>query len=116
MKIKPQNLTGHIPPGRYNGTIIEQRESSDQRYLWLKIDVEERDVILNIAIPCASVIFNDFAKAFVDKQGYVNTEDFVDTMIEFSLKNYELNDSIYSRFTALNAIMEDDENDWFISI
>lgn len=111
MKIKPQNLTGHIPPGRYNGTIIEQRESSDQRYLWLKIDVEEKDVILNIAIPCASMIFNNFALDFIDDLGYVDTKNFINTLIEFTVKNYELNNSVYSRFTALKAIMEDDEND-----
>lgn len=109
MIIKPQNLTGHIPPGNYKGYILEQRPSVDNRYLWLKIQPENQNIILNITIPCASVVFNDFALDFANDKGIVNTEDFIDTMVEFTLKDYEVNGTIYSRFSALKAILEDDE-------
>lgn len=111
MKFRPQKITGHIPAGTYKGVILEQKASPDERYLWLKIDVDTVDSVLNIAIPCNSMIFNSFSSDFIDEKGTVETEDFVDTEIEFTVKDREINGEIYSRFSKINAIMEDENND-----
>lgn len=111
MLFKHQKITGHYNHGNYKGTIVEQTASSDERYLWLKIHVDEKESLLNIAIPCASMIFNEFASVFADEDGNVDTADFVDTEIEFTLKDCEINGTVYSRFAKVNAVMEDDNND-----
>ena len=111
MKFKLQNMTGHIPAGNYKGVIVEEQATSDQRYLWLKIEVEDVESILHITIPCASTLFHTFAAAFADKKGNVDTQDFVHTEIEFSVKDREINGTVYSRFSKINAVMEEENYD-----
>ena len=40
MYFKPIKITTYIPSGIYEGAIIEQSCSSDERYLWIKIEIE----------------------------------------------------------------------------
>lgn len=112
MKFRPQNVTGHFPAGiKYRGVILEQKPTPDERFIWLLVEVEGKSSMLNITIPCASMLFNTFASAFADSKGEMDTNDFVDTEIEFTLKDKEINGVIYSRFATLTVIMEDDNND-----
>lgn len=57
------------------------------------------------------MLFNSFSSDFVDENGTVETEDFVDTEIEFTVKDRDINGEIYSRFSKINAIMEEENND-----
>ena len=41
--------------------------------------------------------FQKFAQFFSNPNGEVNTEDFIDTMIEFSVTDREINGEIYSK-------------------
>lgn len=107
MIFKPQKITGRIPEGNYTGVIIEQSSSSDERYVWLKIEVEGIEAIFNVAIPVSSMTFNKFAQTFSNSNGEVNTEDFIDTMIEFSVTDREINGEIYSKIKTIEAVLED---------
>lgn len=111
MIFKPQHVVGRIPAGNYQGTILEENTSPDERYLWLKIAVDGIDEKLNIAIPTASALFHSFASLFANKLGEVDTSDFVDTVIEFAVKDKEVNGTTYSRFSKLEPIMEEEYND-----
>ena len=107
MIFKPQKITGRIPEGNYTGVIIEQSSSSDERYIWLKIEVDDLDEIFNVSISVNSMIFNKFAQFFSNPNGEVNTEDFIDTMIEFSVTDREINGEIYSKIKTIEAVLED---------
>ncbi len=107
MKFTPKNVAGHFPAKtKYRGVIVEQKPTPDERFIWLLIDVEGKSSMLNITIPTGSMLFNSFASAFADSNGEVDTEDFIDTEIEFVLKDKEINGTIYSRFATLEAVME----------
>ncbi|MBE6713057.1 MAG: hypothetical protein E7580_06010 [Ruminococcaceae bacterium] len=107
MKFIPKNVVGHFPAEKkYKGVIVEQKPTPDERYLWLLIEVEGKSSMLNITIPTGSMLFNTFATAFADSNGEVDTKDFIDTEIEFTLKDREINGTIYSRFATLEAVME----------
>ena len=106
MKFRPQKVAGHFPAEKYRGVIVEQKPTPDERFIWLLIEVEGKSSMLNITIPTGSMLFNSFASAFADSNGEVDTTDFVDTVIEFTLKDKEINGAIYSRFATLEAVME----------
>ena len=112
MKFIPKNVVGHFPAEKkYKGVIVEQKPTPDERYLWLLIEVEGKSSMLNITIPTGSMLFNTFATAFADSNGEVDTKDFIDTEIEFTLKDKKNNGAIYSRFATLDVIMEDENDD-----
>ena len=108
MKIKPKEVTNHIPAGDYQGTIVEQNESSDSKFIWLKINVEELDIDLNVSVSLGGVMFYNFAKHFMDDNGEVDTEDFLYTEIMFSVADKKIGDNLYSRLTKLNPVFEEE--------
>lgn len=108
MKFTPKNYVGHLPEGKYQGIITEQSESADKKYLWLKIAVEgEADTILNISISLNSMILNNFAKYYEDTNGEVDTEDFVDSLIDFSVQDKVVGENVYSKFATLMPVFND---------
>lgn len=111
MNIQLQNITGHLPEGDYTGTITEATVSMDIKYLWLKIKVDgTSNETLNISMPINSVLFDKFARCFSEDLNVVNTDDFVNTMIEFTLKDREaLAGEIYSKFVKIVPFFEDEE-------
>ena len=108
MKMQLKEVTNHIPAGDYQGTIIEQNESSDGKYLWLKIKVEDLDIDFNVSISLGGVMFYNYAKYFIDDDGEVDTEDFLDTMIMFSVADKKIGNNVYSRLTKLNPVFEEE--------
>lgn len=111
MKLKLQKITGHIPQGSYQGVITEESVSFDGKYLWMKIELKDYIEILNISIPINSVLFNQFALCFQDDDGNVDTEDFIDTEIKFTVGDKTIGVVTYSKFLTLEPVWEDDEND-----
>lgn len=107
MIFKPQKITGRIPAGNYTGVIIEQSSSSDERYVWLKIEVEGIEEKFNVAIPMNSMTLNKFAQTFTNSNGEVNTEDFINVMVEFSVTDREINGEVYSKIKTIEAVLED---------
>ena len=57
----------------------------------------------------ASNLLNNFAMNFADKDGDVDTEDFLNTRISFTLFNKEYDEKIYSKFSSLEPIFEEEE-------
>lgn len=111
MNIQLQNITGRLPEGEYTGTITEATVSMDIKYLWLKIQVDgTSNETLNISMPINSVLFDKFARCFSEDLNVVNTDDFVNTMIKFTLKDREsLTGEIYSKFVKILPFFEDEE-------
>ena len=111
MNIQLQNITGHLPEGEYTGTITEATVSMDIKYLWLKIKVDgTSNETLNISMPINSVLFDKFARCFSEDLNVVNTDDFINTMIKFTLKDREsLTGEIYSKFVKIVPFFEDEE-------
>ncbi len=111
MNIPLQKLTGLLPEGEYSGTIIETSVSTDMKYLWLKIEVDDTsDEILNISMPINSVLFDKFARCFVEDSDVVNTDDFVNTMIKFTLKDRTSSiGETFSKFVKISPIYEETE-------
>jgi len=109
MRIQVVQTTNNLPEGSYTGTIIYQNVSNDNKYLWLNIAVDGQNAELNISIALASNLFNNFAMHFADEKGELDTEDFLNTRISFTLFDKVINDNIYSKFSALEPIFEDDE-------
>lgn len=108
MKFTPKNYVGYLPEGEYHGTITGQSESADEKYLWLKIAVEgETDTTLNISVPTNSVLFNQFSMYYADDNNQVDTEDFVGTLIEFSVKDKVVGNNVYSKFVTLTPVFDD---------
>lgn len=108
MKKKLQKVTNHITAGDYQGTIIEQNESSDGKFLWLKIKIDDVDSVLSISIYLDGVMFYNFAKYFSDDNGEIDTEDFLDTMVQFTVADKKSGDNIYSKLTKLSPVFEEE--------
>ena len=106
MYFKPIKITTYIPSGIYEGAIIEQSCSSDERYLWIKIEIEGFEEIFNTSLSVNSVLFNNFSQAFKNNDGIVNTEDFVNTMIRFSVTDRTIRGQTYSKINSIEAILE----------
>lgn len=111
MNIKLQKLTGLLPEGEYSGTIIETSVSKDIKYLWLKIEVDgTSDEILNISMPINSVLFDKFARCFVENSDVINTDEFVNTLIKFTLKDRTSSTGeTFSKFVKISPVFEDEE-------
>ena len=108
MKMQLKEVTNHIPAGDYQGTIVEQNESSDGKFLWLKIKVDEAESTLSTSIYLNSVMFYNFAKYFADDNGEIDTEDFLDTMVQFTVADKKCGDNIYSKLTKLSPVFEEE--------
>lgn len=109
MRIQVVSTTNQMPEGNYTGTIVYQSVSKDNKYLWLNIEVDGYKPLLNISISLASNLLNNFAMNFADKDGDVDTEDFLNTRISFTLFNKEYDEKIYSKFSSLEPIFEEEE-------
>lgn len=109
MRIQVVQTTNNLPEGNYTGTIIYQSVSNDNKYLWLNVGVDGQNAELNISIALASNLFNNFAMHFADENGELDTEDFLNKRISFTLFNKEINEKIYSKFSSLEPIFEEEE-------
>ena len=110
MIINIASTTNKLPEGAYTGTIVYQSVSKDNRYLWLNVEVDGYSSLLNISISLASALFNNFARNFANESGDVDTEDFLNTRISFSLINKKHTEYIYSKFSSLEPIINEEEN------
>ena len=107
MKLKLKNVTNHLTPGDYQGTIVKQNESYNGQFLWLRIEVDEIDSDFNVSIHLDSPMFFNFAKHFANKKGELDTEKFLDAKIRFSVADNEVNDNIYSKLTKIVPVFEE---------
>lgn len=108
MKLKLNQIVGRISEGNHKGVIRKQTISSDRKYQWFQIEVNGVEETLNISVPFDSIIFNQFAQAFCDENGEIDTEDFVDVEIEFTVSDKSINGVVYSKFQSLQALMEEE--------
>ena len=109
MKFKPEKVTGHIPAGNYRGAILSGNADNDKKYFWFKIEVEGMEERLNISILFDSVLFNKYASYFEDESKEVDTDDFVGTPVKFTVSDKQVGNTIYSKFTALDPVMDDED-------
>ncbi len=111
MNIQLQNITGRLPEGEYTGTITETTVSMDIKYLWLKIRVDgTSNETLNISLPINSVLFDKFARFFAEDSTVVDTDDFVNTLIKFTLKDRESSTGEkYSKFINISPVFRSEE-------
>ena len=107
MLIKPRFVTGHIPEGDYEGVIREVSESYDSKYLWMKVEINGMDELLNISVPLDSVVLNNFAIHFCNQNGEADTDDFIHTVIEFTVADKVVGSETYSKFTKLLPVTEE---------
>lgn len=112
MRIQVVQTINNLPEGDYMGIITNQSVSNDNKYLWLNVAVDGHSSELNISIALASNILNNFAIHFADKDGELDTEDFLNTRISFTLINREINGKVYSKFKRLDPIFEEKEVDF----
>lgn len=114
MRIQVVKTVDKMPEGDYIGKIVYQSVSKDYKYLWLNIEVEGFSSQLNISIALSSNLLNDFALNFADTDGELDTEDFINERISFSLIDREINEHIYSKFSRLELISDsvEEENDF----
>lgn len=103
--------THHVPEGEYFGTIREANLSSDGKYFWFVIDVECLERRLNISVYVNHPLFVNFAQNYIDDNGELETDDFVDSFIKFSVIDKKINGNIYSKFSALEPMFEDEEEE-----
>ena len=108
MRIQVVQSTNNLPEGNYTGKIVYQSVSNDNKYLWLNVDVDGQNSELNISIALASNLFNNFAMHFADKNGGLDTEDLINVKISFVLINREINGNVYSKFSSLEPIFEEE--------
>lgn len=108
MKMQLKEVTNHIPAGDYQGTIVEQNESSDGKFLWLKIKVDEAESTLSTSIYLNGVMFYNFAKYFADDNGELDTEEFLNAEVQFSVADKQSGDNIYSKLTKLSPVFEEE--------
>ncbi|MGN0493473.1 MAG: hypothetical protein ACI4F7_07475 [Acutalibacteraceae bacterium] len=112
MRIQVVKTVDKMPEGDYIGKIVYQSVSKDYKYLWLNIEVDGFSSQLNISISLSSNLLNNFAMNFADKYGELDTEDFINARISFSLIDKEINEHIYSKFSRLELISDEEENDF----
>lgn len=111
MKISVINHLNHIPEGDYRGHISAVSVSNDKRYLWFKVALENETAILNISLPINSFLFNNFAKNFIEADGEVETDNFLNVLIDFNIEDKDVYGQTYSRFTRLEPVFEEDIKD-----
>ena len=109
MRIQVVQTINNLPEGDYTGKITNQSISNDNKYLWLNVAVDGHSSELNISIALASNILNNFAIHFADADGELDTEDFLNVRIAFTLINREINGKVYSKFSSLEPIFEEEE-------
>ena len=101
-------FTNHIKEGEYTGYIVDQYSSEQSSNVWLKIEVDKVNVILNVSISEYSPVFNRFVEAFV-VDGEYDTDDFKGTLVEFSVADKVINGEKYSKIKSIKAVEEDEE-------
>lgn len=111
MKIKVNKITGHIPQGSYQGVITEASVSYDGKYLWLKVELNDYIEVLNISLPINSVPFSKFAAWYEDDSGHIDTADFINTEINFTVADKVIGGVTYSKFITLEPVWEEEEDD-----
>lgn len=109
MIINVYNYVNHMPEGDYRGHISAVSVSNDNRYLWFKVAIENETAILNISLPISSFLFNNFAKNFVEADGEVETDNFLNVLIDFNIEDKDVYGQTYSRFTRLEPVFEEEE-------
>lgn len=109
MKLVIDNYVNHLPPGNYKGYIVKETESEDSKYLWLNIELMNENTVLNISIPTKSFILQNFAKYFVVKDNEVDTSDFINTLVDFTVEDKKINDDVFSKFKRLIPIFDNEE-------
>ena len=109
MRIQVVQTINNLPEGNYTGKITNQSVSSDNKYLWLNVAVDGRSSELNISIALASNLLNNFAMHFADVNGELDTEDFLNVRISFTLIQREINGKVYSKFSSLEPIFDESE-------
>ena len=109
MRIQVVKTINNLPEGNYTGKITNQSISNVNKYLWLNVAVDGHSSELNISIALASNILNNFAIHFADADGELDTEDFLNVRIAFTLINREINGKVYSKFSSLEPIFEEEE-------
>ena len=110
MKLTLQKLTGHIPDGNYQGYIVEQSVSDDGKYLWIKIEIEGMPELFNTSIATSSLLFHIFCRDFDTANNEIETEDFMNVMVAFTVKDHIIYGQTYSKIVSLRAILEDESN------
>lgn len=109
MRIQVVKTINNLPEGNYTGKITNQSVSSDNKYLWLNVAVDGQKSELNISTSLASNLLNNFAMNFADADGELDTEDFLNVRISFTLINREINGKVYSKFSSLEPISDEYE-------
>ncbi len=112
MRIQVFKTTNNLPEGSYTGTIVYQSVSKDDKYLWLNVAIDGEKTELNISIALASNLLNNFAMNFADENGDLDTEDFLNVKISFTLIDREINGKIYSKFSSLEPVFEEEESEY----
>ena len=104
----------HIKEGDYFGKILTESESTDGKYLWLKIEIDE--IILNISISANSPVLANFCKEIalaenIKDLSKFDTKFLVNKYVNLTLVDKEINSEIYSKIKSirLNTEIEDVE-------
>lgn len=108
MKHKLRKVTNHIPAGEYQGTIIGQNLSSDGRFLWLTIEVEKMNSDLSVCMLFGGVMYFNFAKYLADDNGEVDTDDFLYTVVRFTVEDKKTDDNVYSKLKKFSPVLEEE--------
>lgn len=109
MKISVTNYVNHMPEGGYRGYISAVSASNDNRYLWFKVEILDETAVLNISLPINSFLCQNFSKYFIDENGEAETEEFIGSLIDFSITDKVINGVTYSKFTRLEPVFKEDE-------
>ena len=110
MILKNYNFINHLPEADYSGVIQACTPSSCGRYLWFKIAIDNSLEVLNVSVPIVSQVLNDFAKSYTDSEGNFDTDDFITSKVDFSLKDKIINGEAYSKIIYIKR-MEDEANE-----
>ena len=98
-----ENLS-RIEPGDYTGYIQSKTDDTKNNRIWFNILVGNN--LLNIALSKQTHVYNKFAKYFV-VDGYVDTDDFVNNEVQFSVTDHTINGEVYSRITSIKCITKE---------
>lgn len=96
---KPQHIVSRLEEGEHTGILKEIYYLEEKGSFWFKINVD--GVILNTSLSQNSIVFNNFAINFVDDNGCFDTDDLINKMIKFNVKDSKLNNTIFSKITEI---------------
>lgn len=101
MLLQLQQIVENIEEGSYSGWIKSCSVSQNGEYIWFKIKLDNTNFILNTSLPIAGKVFNDFAVNFVDENGNLDTKDFLNVNIDFSVVDRKINEKVYSKIIKI---------------